>query len=171
MTKTLILSLLFSVASVFTIHAQRFAYVDLNEIMESSKEYQNAQAELDRLAKQWRQEIAQEYDKIKGMYNKYQAEQVLMSEEQKKQREEEIMEKERQVRELQKSKFGPEGALFQKRQELVAPIQEQVFEVIEEYADSRGYDFILDKGGAAGILFASPEYDKTEDVLDMLREQ
>lgn len=91
--------------------------------MESLPEYQKAQEQLDKVATAWRQEIAVEQDKVKGMYSKFQAEQVLLSEEMKKTREEEIMAKEKEVREMQRLKFGPEGALFKKREELVKPIR------------------------------------------------
>lgn len=152
-----------------SVQAQRIAYVKVNDILESLNEYQAAQKELDRLAQGWRQDIAQEYDEIKGMYNRYQAEQVLLSEEERKRREEEIMAKEKQVRDLQKAKFGPEGELFKRRQDLVRPIQEQVYAAIEEYAQERGYDFIFDKSGSAGMIFSNPSYDKTEDVMKKLK--
>lgn len=148
--------------------AQRIAYVNVNTILESIDEYQAAQRDLDKTAQQWRQEIAQEYDKIKGMYNRYQAEQVLLSEDERTRREEEIMQKEQEVRELQKSRFGPEGDLFKLRQDLVRPIQERVYAAIEEYAQERGYDFIFDKSSGAGMIFSNPSYDKTEDVMKKL---
>ncbi|MEZ4986598.1 MAG: OmpH family outer membrane protein [Saprospiraceae bacterium] len=148
--------------------AQKFAYVDVQEILENIAEYQEAQAELDRLANQWRQEIAQEYDVIKGMYNRYQAEQVLLSEDARKQREDEIMNKEKAVREMQRDRFGPEGALFKRRQELVQPIQERVYAAIESYAQERSYDFIFDRSSDSGMIFSNPQYDKTEDIIRRL---
>jgi outer membrane protein len=153
----------------FTAQAQKIGYVDINLILESIEEYQKAQSELDRISAQWRQEIAQEYDNIKSMYNRYQAEQVLLSDEARRGKEDEIMEKEKQVRELQKQRFGPEGELFLKRKELVEPIQERVFEVIEEYANDRSYDFIFEKGSAAGMIYADQRFDVTKDVLDRLK--
>lgn len=159
------LTLVFSTAA----SAQRIAYVDVNRILESFKEYQDAQNELDRVASKWRQEIAQEYDVIKGLYNRYQAEQVLLSEDARRRREDEIMNREKEVRDLQKARFGPEGELFRRRQEMVRPIQERVYRAIENYANERGYDFIFDKSGAAGIIFFSPAYDKTDDVLNRLK--
>jgi len=158
-------------AIVFTgaVQAQRIAYVDVNLILESIQEYQDAQTELDRVAATWRQEIAQEYDKIKAMYNRYQAEQVLLSDEARKEKEDEIMNKEQQVREMQKEKFGAEGELFKMRQELVQPIQEKVYGAVEQYANDKGYDFIFDKGGSSGILFANTRYDVTADVLATLK--
>ena len=145
-------------------YAQRIAVVDINEVLGQMNDYKAAQSEIDRVSAEWRQEISQEYDKIKSLYNKYQAEQVLLSDESKKQREDEIVAKEDQVRELQKRRFGPEGDLFKKRQQLVAPVQEKVFAAIEAYAADRGYDLIFDKGGATGLLFSAADYDKTEDI-------
>lgn len=152
-----------------TVEAQRIAIVDVNEILENIDEYQAAQKELDQIASKWRQDIAQEYDKIKGMYNSYQAEQVLLSDEARRQREEEIMAKEKEVRDLQKAYFGPEGQLFKRRQDLVRPIQDRVYAAIESYAQDRGYDLVLDRGSASGILFNNPDYDKTEDILNRLK--
>lgn len=152
----------------FTATAQRIAYVDISAVLESLPEYNQAQSDLDNTAAKWRQEIAQEYDKIKGMYNKYQAEQVLMSDDMRQQKEDEIMEAEKTVREMQKKKFGPEGALFKKRQDLVRPIQEKVYAAIEEYAGEKGYDFIFDNNGSTGMVFANPKYDKTDEVKSKL---
>ena len=126
--------------------------------------YKAAQKELDEIASGWRQEISKEQDKVKSLYNKYQAEQVLLTDDLKKQREEEIVAKEGEVREMNKRRFGPEGDLFKKRQQLVAPIQDKVFAAIENYAAEKGYDLIFDKAGAAGLLFVKPEFDKTEDI-------
>lgn len=148
--------------------AQRIAIVDINEVLGSFPDYQAAEKQIDKAAAEWRQEIAQEYDQIKAMYNKYQAEQVLLNEDQKTQREDEIMAAETAVRETQKKRFGPEGDLFNKRQEMVSPIQDKVYSAIEDFAADRGYDLIFDKGGAAGLLFVTEEYDKTEDVKKRL---
>ena len=167
--KALTLLAMAVLVSVTSIQAQKIALVDINEVLESLPDYQEAQTEVDRIAAEWRQEIAQEYDKIKSMYNKYQAQQVLLSEEAQKQKEEEIVSKEAEVRELQRRRFGPEGDLFLKRQELVSPIQEKVFGAIDDFATDRGYDIILDKGGSTGLLFANEEFDKTEDIKKRLK--
>jgi outer membrane protein len=150
------------------INAQKIAVVDINAVLADLSDYQAAQSELDRIASQWRQEIAVEFDKIKAMYNKFQAEQVLLSAEDKVRKEDEIIKKEAEVREIQKKRFGPEGDLFIKRQEMVAPIQEKVYAAIEGYAADRGIDIIFDKGGSAGLLFTSAEYDKTADIKKRL---
>jgi outer membrane protein len=144
--------------------AQRIAIVDVNAVLEQMTDYKKAQEDIDKLATTWRQEVAKEQDAVKSLYNKYQAEQVLLSDDLKKQREEEIVNKENQVRDLQKRRFGPEGDLFKKRQQMVSPIQDKVFAAIESYASDRGYDLIFDKAGSAGLLFVKPEFDKTEDI-------
>ncbi len=154
-------------ATVSSVTAQKFAYVDINRILENYPDYKRAQEELDRTAEKWRQEIAQEFDKVKGMHNKFQAEQVLLSEDVKKQRETELAQRENQVREMQKEKFGPEGALFKRRQELVKPIQDKIYTVIESYATEKAYDFIFDKG-TGGMLFGNSTYDKTADIQKRL---
>ncbi len=169
MLKKICFAIAFAALSTVAVDAQRIAYVDVTAILESLPDYQKAQETLDKTATQWRQDIALEQDKIKGMYSKYQAEQVLLSEEMKKQREDEITAKEKEVREMQRQKFGPEGALFKKREELVKPIQDRVYGAIQNYATSKGFDFVFDKGSASGMLFADPKYDKTEDLKAALK--
>ncbi|MFM7153601.1 MAG: OmpH family outer membrane protein [Bacteroidota bacterium] len=162
-------TLLLSLAMISFASAQRIAVVDVTAVLESLPEYQKAQEQLDKIATAWRQEIAQEQDKIKGMYSKYQAEQVLLSEEMKKQREEEILNKEKDVRELQRQKFGPEGALFKKREELVKPVQDKVYGAIERFAADKGFEFIFDKGSASGLLFSDSKNDKTDDIKALVK--
>ena len=152
-----------------SVNAQKIASIDMERILSSITEYQDAQEQLDQLAAKWQQEVNQQYDEIKGMYNKYQAEQVLLTEDQKKTREDAIVAKEKEVRDLQRQRFGADGLLFDRRQELVKPIQDAVYEAVEAYARTRGYDFIIDRAGSAGIIFASDAYDKTDDILRALQ--
>ena len=157
---TLFFTFLFWAAQ--NVQAQKIAVIDINAVLQELPEYLSAQDQLDAIAATWNQEIAAEYDKIKSLYNKYQAEQVLLSDEVKQQREDEIMQKEKIVRELQKRKFGAEGELFLKRREIINPIQEKVFAAIEDFALDRGYDLVLDKAGSAGVLFVGEDFDKTD---------
>jgi outer membrane protein len=168
MYKITCLLLFLSLAAVTQLSAQRIAIVDITKVLQSMPDYKAAQGELDKIAADWRQEIALEYDQIKAMYNKYQAEQVLLTEDAKKQKEDEIADREKSVRDMQKDKFGPEGALFRKRQDLVQPIQERVYATIQKYAEDRGFDFIFDKGGTSGLIFSNAEYDKTDDIVRLL---
>lgn len=168
MIKKLIFSLVMVAMVAISSNAQRIAVVDINALLADMPEYKSAQGELDKISAEWRQEIAQEYDKIKSMYNKYQAEQVLLSDEVRKQREDEIVAKEEEVRGLQKRRFGADGDLFRKRQELVSPVQDKIFSNIESFASEKGYDIIFDKSSSAGILFTSDEFDKTNDIRKRL---
>ena len=170
MNKITFLFLLMTLGTLTTISAQRIAIVDITRVLQEMPDYKAAQTELDNIAADWRQQIALEYDQIKAMYNKYQAEQVLLSEDARKKKEDEIMEREKQVRDQQKEKFGPEGALFRKRQDLVQPIQERVYGAIQTYADDRGFDFIFDKGGSSGLIFSNAEYDKTDDIIRLVNQ-
>jgi len=165
MNKITFLFLLMTLGTITTLSAQRIAIVDITRVLQEMPDYKAAQVELDNIAAEWRQQIALEYDQIKAMYNKYQAEQVLLTEDGRKKKEEEIMEREKLVRDLQKEKFGAEGALFRKRQDLVQPIQERVYGAIQTYAEDRGFDFIFDKGGSSGLIFSNAEFDKTDDII------
>ena len=167
--KKAILVLALVPAFTLMVQAQRIASVDVSRILESVNEYKAAGDELDKMAARWRQEIAQEYDKIKSLYNRFQAEQVLLSDEARRQREDEIVKKESEVREMQRKRFSPDGDLFQRRKELVQPIQDRVYAAIEAYAKERGYDFIFDEGGSAGMIFSNPQYDKTDDIINRLK--
>jgi len=160
----IIASLAFLLITGGSLFAQKIAVVDITNVLQSMEEYTTAQEKLDVISAEWRQDISQEYDDIKSLYNKFQAEQVLLSDELKREREDEIMQREKQVRELQRAKFGPEGELFRKREELVSPIQEKVFSAIQDYAAESGIDIMLDKSSAAGILFTSAEFDKTDTI-------
>ncbi|HEX4887126.1 MAG TPA: OmpH family outer membrane protein [Luteibaculaceae bacterium] len=159
------LLLIFAVVSI-TASAQRFAYVDTEYILENIPEFKKAQEELNKLSAQWQKEVEEKYKEIDELNKSYFAEQVLLTEDMKRQREEEIKEKERLAREFQKSKFGLEGELFRKRQELIKPIQDKVYNAVKELATSSSLDFIFDKAGnQANMLYADPKFDKSDSVL------
>lgn len=149
-------------------NSQSVAIINIADILENMEDYKNAQAKLDKMAEQWQQEINAEFEEIEMMYNKYNAEQVLLSDAEKKEREETIINREKEVREKQKMRFGPEGELFSKRQQLVEPIQDKVYNAVQEYAELHNVDIILDKSSSAGLIFSNDEYDKTEDIKKML---
>lgn len=169
MMKRILLSAAAALVLTFSANAQKIAIVDINQVLGSVADYKKAQDDLDKISQKWRGEIAQQQDVIKGLYNRYQAEQVLLNETQRKQREEEIMNKEKEVREAQRIKFGSEGELFKRRQELVKPIQDKVYAAIERFATEKGYDLILDKSSSAGLIYANPTYDKTSQVVDLVK--
>ena len=146
--------------------AQRNAYVDTQYIMNNIPEYKDAQDELDAMSKKWQKEIEGKYAEVESMYKKYQAESVLLPDDVKQKREDEIVNKEKEVKELQKQYFGSEGDLYKKRQELIEPIQEKVYNAIETIATTKNYAFVFDKAGGVTLLFGDPKYDISDDVLD-----
>jgi len=162
----LIAVMIFSVFAFAT--AQKFAYVDTDYILENIPEYNDAKALLDDLSEQWQHEIEEKYAEIDQLYKAYQAEAVLLPEDMKKKKEDEIIKKEKGVKELQRQKFGQDGELFKKRQELIKPIQEKIYNAIEEMAVQRNFAIIFDKSGSLSMLFADAKYDLSDDVLDEL---
>lgn len=158
------------VAFVFTAAtiAQKFAFVDTDYIMNNIPSYVAAQDELDKMSENWEADIKKEYDAIAEMYKTYQAERVLLSEDMKKKREDEIVAKEKQVKELQNKYFGPEGDLFDKREELVKPIQDALYKAIKEMTVEGGFAIIFDTASGASILYSNPKYDKSDEVLQKL---
>jgi len=148
--------------------AQKFAYVDTEAVLNQLPEYQDAQKGIDAIAENWQSEIQQKYEEIESLYKEYQAEQVLLTEDIRQKREESIIAKENDVKKLQKQRFGYKGDLFKKKQELIKPIQDKVYEAVEELAQQKSFDFIIDKSGGASILYANPKFDQTETILKKL---
>jgi len=157
----------FVVAS--SVKAQRFAYVDTKYILERLPDYKTAQQKLDDQAAIWQKEIDQKNEALKKMYAKYQAEEFLLTADLKKQREDEIVKTEDELKEMQKNRFGYNGDLFKKRQELIQPVQDKVFDAVQKIAQMRTYDFIFDKAsGGAAMLYTNPQYDVSAEVLKRL---
>ncbi len=152
----------------FTGNAQRYAVIDSKYILEKLTDYKDAQKKLDQFSDQWQQEIDQKQTMVDKMIKEYDAEQVMLSDELKKKREDELFNKEKEVRDLQKKRFGFEGDLFKKRQELIKPIQDKVYVAIQKLAVDKSYDFILDKSEGITVIFADPKLDKSDDVLKFL---
>ena len=148
--------------------AQAYAVVDTKYILDKMPEYKEAQKRLDQISMQWQKEIDDKQAGLDKMYKEYDAEQVMLSDTLKKKREDELFNKEKEVRDLQRKRFGYEGDLFKLRQELVKPIQDKVYNAIQQLAVNRMYDFILDKSEGITVIFADPKLDKSEDVIKML---
>ena len=157
--------LLFSGAAGAQSGTAKFSYVDTDYIMGEIPEYKAAQSELDKTSVQWQKEIDTKYAEVDKLYKAYQADAILLTEDMKKKRENEIINKEKEVKDLQKQRFGVEGELFKKRQELVKPIQDKVYNAIKAVAERRGVGFVMDKAGQVSLLYANPKYDLSDDVL------
>jgi outer membrane protein len=149
-------------------HAQKFAFIDTQYILENISEYRNAQETLDKISIDWQKEIEEKFGEVDKLYKAFQTEAPLLPEEMKKKKEEEIIKKEREAKELQKKRFGKDGDLFKKRQELIKPIQDKVYDAIEDIAQAQGFAVIFDKAGSATLIYSNPRFDKSDDVLDKL---
>ncbi|NML19753.1 OmpH family outer membrane protein [Pseudoflavitalea sp. G-6-1-2] len=146
-------------------NAQRYAIVDTKYVLDKMPEYKEAQKKLDQFSMAWQKEIDDKQQVLDKMYKDFDAEQVMLSDELKKKREDELFIREKELRDLQRKRFGFEGDLFKKRQELVKPIQDKVYNAIQKIAVNRGYDFILDKSEGITVIFADPKLDRSEDIL------
>ena len=148
--------------------AQKYAIIDTRYILDKMSDYTQAQKQLDVIAADWQKDIDAKQSGLDKMYKDYEAEQVMLSDELKKKREDQLFLKEKELRDLQRQRFGFEGDLFKKRQELIKPIQDKVFNAVQKISVARGYDFVLDKSEGITIIFADPKLDKSEDVLKEL---
>jgi outer membrane protein len=166
--KKLLLLTTFSIMLAAFGHAQRYAIIDTRYILDKLPEYATAQKQLDDLAFNWQKEIDNLQVDLDRMYKDFDAEQVMLSNDLKKKREDQLFIKEKTLRDLQRKRFGFEGDLFKKRQELIKPIQDQVYNAVQKLAVARGYDFILDKSEGITVIFADPKLEKSDDVLKEL---
>ncbi len=155
-------------ATVLSANAQRYAVLDTKFILDKLPEYKEAQKKLDQFSENWQKELDALQNVLNKMYRDFDAEQVMLSDELKKKREVELFNKEKELRDLQRQRFGFEGDLFKKRQELIKPVQDKVYNAIQKLAVEKGYDFILDKSEGITVIFADPKLDRSEDILKML---
>ena len=154
--------------SFFANAQARYAVINTKYILDKIPEYKEADKKLKALGDQWQLEIDDKQMTLDKMYKNYEAEQFMLSEELKKKREEELFIKEKELRDIQKRRFGYEGDLFKERQKLVKPIQDKVYNAVQKMAAARSYDFILDKSEGITIIFADPKLDKSDEILRQL---
>ncbi|MDA3816948.1 MAG: OmpH family outer membrane protein [Prolixibacteraceae bacterium] len=164
--------ILITLIAVFTLvsvsYAQKYAYVDTEYILENIPAYQAAQEQLNTLSTQYQRELENVKAELEQMYNDFRAESVLLSDEMKRKREDVIVSKEKEFRELQQKYFGPEGELYQKRQGLVKPIQDDIYNTIKEIAAGGNYAVIFDKAGGMSMLYTDPRYNLSDQVLEKM---
>ncbi len=166
--KKILFVVVFLFSCAFAGWAQRYAIIDTKYILEKIPEYKNANAQLEETAEVWQKEIDLIQSELDKMYRQLDAEKAMLTPELLKKREDEIYNKEKQVRDLQRKRFGYEGDYFRKKQELVKPIQDKVYNAVQKLATERMYDFILDKSEGITVIFADPKLDKSDDVLKIL---
>ena len=166
-TKTLFLLIVILMTSIGT-YAQKFAYVDSDYILSKMPEFSQAEEKIDDFSKEWQSEIELAYEEVEQMYRDYQSEQVLLTSEMKTKREEAIMEKEKSVQSLQQKYFGNNGDLYKKRQDLIKPIQDRIFDAVQQLAASNKYSIIFDASSDLIMLYSNPELDKSDKVLELM---
>lgn len=152
----------------FAAQAQKFATVDMGYIMKNIPAYESANEQLNQVSKKWQAEVDAKMKEVQQLYKNYQTELVFMSDEMKVKREEEIVAKEKAAQELKRSYFGPEGELFKKRESLMKPIQDEVYNAIQELSNTKGLDLIFDKSSAMSAIFVSQKLDISDEVLKKL---
>ncbi|HCD65601.1 OmpH family outer membrane protein [Prevotella copri] len=165
--KKIIMMLMMAVMAI-TANAQKYALIDMEYILKNVPAYERANEQLNQVSKKWQAEVEALNIEASTMYKNYQNEVVFLSQEQKKAKQEAIMNKEKEASELKKKYFGPEGELFKKREALMGPIQEEIYNAVKEVSDLRGYSLVLDRASNSGIIFGSPKIDISNEVLKKL---
>ena len=151
-----------------TAHAQKFALMDMEYILKNIPAYERANEQLNQVSKKWQAEVEALNTQAATMYKNYQNEVVFLSKEQQTAKQAELLKKEKEAADLKKKYFGPEGELFKKRESLMSPIQEEIYNVVKEISEARGYSLVLDRASDNGIIFGSPKIDISNEVLQKL---
>ena len=148
--------------------AQKFALVDMEYIMKNIPAYEMANEQLNQLSQRWQKEVEAKGKEVQTMYNNFKSDMVFLTDEQKQKREQEIVDKEKEANELKYKYFGPEGELYKKRQSLLKPIQDDMYNAVKKVSEERGYQVIFDRASSQSIIFASPKIDVSNEVLTKL---
>ena len=167
MRKSLLIMFLLFAAGI-TANAQKFALIDMEYILKNIPAYQSASNELNQVSKQWQNEVEKLGKEAKSLYDSYQASVKTLSDAQKTKKEEEIVAKEKSAAELRRKYFGPEGELAKMRDKLITPIQDDIYEAVKAISQQHGYDLIIDRASATGIIFANPRIDISDEILRRL---
>lgn len=166
--RKILMTLVIAVVACVAASAQKFALVDMEYIFSNVPSYEMANEQLNQLSQRWQKEVEAVSKEAENMYNSYLADKVFLTDEQVKKREADIVAKEKAATELRYRYFGPEGELYQKRQTLLKPIQDEVYNAVKKVAEERGYQAIFDRASSSDIVYASPRIDISNEVLAKL---
>ena len=145
--------------------AQKFALIDMEYILKNIPAYEMTNEQLSQVSKKWQNEVEALQQEAQNMYKNYQSEFVFLSAEMKTKREEEIVKKEQEAQDLKRKYFGPEGELYKKRESLMKPIQDEIYNAVKEISEDKGYQMVIDRASAMSLIFASPKIDISNEVL------
>ena len=163
--KRIALTVIVVVACAMASYAQKFALVDMEYILKNVPSYEMANEQLNQVSQRWQREVDDLAKEAEAMYKNYQSEMVFLTDDQKKKKESEIVAKEKEATELRYKYFGPQGELYKKRQALIKPIQDEVYNAVKKVSEERGYSVIFDRASSESIIFASPRIDVSNEVL------
>lgn len=166
--KKILLTLVVAAGFALAGSAQKFALIDMEYILKNVPQYEMANEQLNQLSQRWQKEVEVASKEADEMYKQYLSDKVFLTEEQVKKREEEIVAKEQETTELRYKYFGPEGELYKKRQTLMMPIQDDIYNAVKKLSEERGYQAIFDRASSANIIYASPRIDVSNEVLSKL---
>ena len=166
--KKIILLTLLAVTGIVGVNAQKFALIDMEYILKNIPAYEMANEQLNTISKKWQTEVEAVQQDAQNLYKKYQADLVFLSADMKTKKEAEIVAKEQEAQELKRKYFGSEGELYKKRESLVRPIQDEIYNAVKEISEAKGYTVILDRASAMSIIYASPRIDISNEVLTKL---
>ena len=166
--KKLIVAVIIAAAGVLGASAQKFALIDMDYVLSNIPSYEMANEQLNQLSQRWQKEVEAVAKEAETLYKNYQNEMVFLTNDQKKKKEEEIVAKEKSAAELRQKYFGPDGELYKRRQSLMKPIQEDVYNAVKKVSEERGYQCIFDRATSSDIVFASPRIDVSNEVLEKL---
>ena len=166
--RKIFMTLILAVVTCVAASAQKFALVDMEYIFSNVPSYEMANEQLNQLSQRWQKEVEAVSKEAENMYNSYLADKVFLTDEQVKKREADIVAKEKSATELRYRYFGPEGELYQKRQTLLKPIQDEVYNAVKKVAEERGYQAIFDRASSSDIVYASPRIDISNELLSKL---
>lgn len=166
--KKIIIAVILAVAGFGMASAQKFAMVDMEYILRNVPAYEMANEQINQFSQRWEKEVNQLSQEAETMYQNYQSDMVFLTDDQKKKREEAIVAKEKEVTDLRYKYFGPEGELFKKRQSLMQPIQDDVYNAVKAVAEEQGYQAVFDRASSQAIVFATPRIDVSNQVLAKL---
>ncbi len=166
--KKILTILTLTLGFAFAASAQKYALVDMEYILKNYPQYEMANEQLNQLSLRWQKEVEAKSAEAETLYKNYQSELVFMTDDQKKAKEQEIVNAEKAATELKYKYFGPEGELYKKRQTLMEPIQDEIYNAIKKIAEEKGYQTVFDRASSANIIYASPRIDISNEVLDRL---
>ncbi|MGM9804965.1 MAG: OmpH family outer membrane protein [Candidatus Aphodosoma sp.] len=166
--KKMVFSTVVALLVAISAGAQKFAMVDMDYVMNAIPAYETANEQLDQISKKWQKEIEAVLLEVQTMYKNYQTELVFLSDEMKVKREEEIIAREKEADGLKRKYFAADGELFKKREALVKPIQDEVYNALKELCEQNGYQLVIDKSSAMSVVYAAPKIDVSDQLLEKL---